>query len=433
MPLLDRGLNLKRIKLLSFVAALSLAQAVSAADDRRPAEWASRATQAISEGNKNLAIYYYTQALLRDPSQVRWREWVAQAHMDRGDTADALRHAKLVLKAQPANARAKAIVEKLSKAVTSSTGSEDDLAKAEKAATTLPFPDKSSMVLPAGSAAWVVGNPADHVQAINGYNQSTAKSQQIRYIFIECGKIAINSGKVSLQFDPQPALQLAENLIGDVWVMPLIGGRSRGADRVSQAEWERVGRQVAQVAEQERRIAGIYFEVEPLKSALNPLFAFTKKHTSKPVAAGGIGWDPLAFKYTDFLVLKAFGYSTDMKIQSGQLRSNSTAFLKDARVMEGKGFIGLPGVAATQEYEEKTSSPGKDGLRSGKTMNAYFSNGLGWVRRALVESDPAFMGIALWAFYSGDYVHGEYDAAWFKPTKLDPNILEKLKLPVERE
>jgi hypothetical protein len=428
-------LTFKQIKIYVLVGLLALAGQASSAvsDDRNPADLAQKATQAIQAGNKNLAIYYYTQALLRDPSQNRWREWVAQAHRERGDKGDALRHARLLLKADPANSRAAAIVAELSVPVTSASLAQEEAAAAEKAASLVPFPDKTRMVLPKGVAAWVVGNPVEQVQTINQYNASAPKSQQIRYLFIECGEVGINNGKLSLQFDPEPALQLVEVLIGDVWVMPLISGNSRGAGKVAMAEWQRMGKLIGEKVEAERRLAGVYFEIAPLKAELNPLFAMVKQATHNPVAAGGFQWEALSFKYTDFMVLKAFGYSSDLRLQAGQLRSDTTAFLKDARVMEGKAFIGLPGVAATQEYEEKRQSPDEKGLRTGKSMNAFFSNGLGWTRRALVESDPAFMGIALWALYSGDGVHGVHDTAWYYPSKLDPDILEKLKLPVERE
>ena len=175
---------------------------------------------------------------------------------------------------------------------------------------------------------------------------------------------------------------------------------------------------------------GLILDLAPQTQVLDALFARVKLHTLKPVAAAATVWDAQLFKITDFVVLKAFDHALSPADYASAIQDQIGAFLRDARDDGGKAH-GRPARPATrQEYESKAESASAAPQDSGHKMQEYFDAGRKAVGGAVIDNDPAYLGIGVWAMQPDGPLHGPQDQAWYQPTVISPALWDSFKLPV---
>ncbi len=411
---------------------------------------AALGAQSTAGGHQTLAIYYYLQALEKQPGRNDWRLWVAQALQKRGNDEAALEQARRVLSSQPANAKALAIVEELTRVKPVKSAAQIEKEEDAIAVSSVPFPEKSAELLPKALGAWIVGNPSSAVQKINAHNLGVPKSQQFYYFFVDGGSIGGNADKLALSFDAAPAIALSDSIAGDSMVFPVITGLTRAMAKAGKGEWERIAQEIAAKLESDKRISGVLFDIKPHESMLHFMYASVKKLTRKPVMA--VGGERLTFKYVDVGVFKCFDFPSlgedplepgpernplaatipDIRIYAGNVDSGAGQFLKNARANGGKALIGIPLIATSHEYESVAKSAGGEKIQSGLRMDMYIGNAVGWVEHAVQVNDDAFLGLAIWAIHPEGGVHRSGDKSWYFPSVLSEEQWQRLKTPLIR-
>lgn len=392
---------------------------------------AQSAKQALSSGNEDLAIYYYHRAVQMQPKQLALHVWLAEALLKRGNIDQALEAAKAALAIKKDEPRAKAVVDEVLRPTPTPTP-----VSIEADAVAVPFPQPSEDGLPKGLAVWVFGPAAPAAKLLNEHSQSVSMSQRFATVFVPCGELVFKNGVASLEIDLKPALELAEQLIGDVRILPVIKGNSRGANNLTPAEWDRIGALIASKVDSDSRIAGVQFDVQPQRYSLFGLYAGVKNHTRKPVTAVVRDWHKLIFKYVDAVVLQAFGRAGDIQGYKGAATAVINGFLRDARSMDGQGIIGLPAAAATEEFETRTTvggaNPPADAriVATGVAMDQFLDEGLFAVQAAIQINDPAFLGVAIWAVHPEGGIRPSLEPLWYHPSLISDKIWQRLRLPL---
>lgn len=444
-----------KLKFVLFLSlALTLAGLRGATSGPTSTQLVASAKRAVSEGNKNLAIYYYLEALKQEPARVDWRLMVAQALQKRGNDPQALAEARTILKYQPANAAALAMVADLTKVKRVKTKAEIEAEEETFAINSVPFPDKSLESLPRALAAWVMGEPALAIEKINAHNLSVAKTQQIYYFFVPAGELAVNGHKLALSFDVSKALALFDGLNTDARVFPIIKGASRNIAKIPPEEWLRVAQEIGSKVEAEAHLGGVMFDISPHQDVLHLLYASVKKSTKKPLFA--VGGGRLTFKYTDVGVAKCFDFGNsynsvagmqsstlaqgayqesqlaipNMEAYAGSVEATVNQVLKNARAMGGKVLIGVPFIATQYEYASRASSSAGEQKSAGVKMDQYISNAIGWTESNVQVNDDAFLGLAIWAIHPDGGVHIEPDPHWYFPSLISPELWERMKHPL---
>lgn len=410
------------------IASLFLAGPGVCAEGPTAAEFTASAKSALAGGNKDLAIYYFRRAVKLEPQQLEARVWLAQALLKRGNIDQAADEARAVLAMQKGHAEAQAVLDAIRKPSPTPTP-----VPIEADVASVPFPQPSDDALPKGLAAWVFGPATPAAKQLNEYSQSVPMSQRFSMVFVPAGELVIKDGKVSLQFDTKLALEMAEKLIGDVRVLPVIKGNSRGATQVGAEEWDRVGAQIAAALEADTRLGGLQFDVQPQMPQLFGLYAATKNHTRKPVTAVVKDWHKLIFKYVDAVVLQGFGRASALQDYAGAVKAVINLFLQDARAMDGKAIIGLPAAAAIVEFELRSDKAGaatQGGIATGVSMDQYFKEGVFAVQSTVIVNDPAFLAIAIWAIHPEGGIRPNLEARWYFPSLISEKIWQRLQLPL---
>ncbi len=436
--------------LIFFAAAPGFGAAPEGVDLSGPtaAELNTLAGKARAAGNNDLAIYYVRQALLRAPENIGWRLWLAQTLQKRGHDEMALEEAGKVLDRDPGNAGAAAVIAAIKKPKIVKSAEEMAKEQEDAAIEAVPFPEKSTVSLPKANGAWVFGDTTGAADRINTHNLAVPKEQQIYYFFIPGGELGIEGSKLSLKFDTAPAMALSDALAGDSMVMPVIHGLSRGSLKVTAAEWQRVGAEIAAKVEGDKRIAGVVFDIEPHVDVLHLLYASVKKGTQKPVLA--IGPDRLTFKYVDAAILKCFNFGAnfrdsgqsladnrtgaipDLGVYAGNVGSSAGVFMRNARAMGGKVFIGMPFSATTHEFEFSSASQDGPQTPSRVKMGDYVVNALLWTEHEVQVNDETFLGVAIWAIRPTGGVNIPPDPGWYFPSLISSELWERLKFPLIR-
>ncbi len=408
------------------------------------------AAKTAQAGNQNLAIYYYRQALLQEPGRADWRFWVAQALAKRGNTELALDEARAVLAGQPGHSQALALVAELTKPVVVKSQEQVEKEEEDQAIASVPFPTLSEERLPRVLAAWILGDPAEASEKVNTHNLAASKSQQINVLFVPAGTLDIENGKVLLSLDTAACLAVADAMAQDVRIFPWIRGKSRGWQKVSQAEWAKAGAALAAKAESDSRLAGLFLDVDPHVTVLHLLYAETKKGTQKILmAAGG---ERMTFKYVDIGVARCFGYggervtlrrqedgrammeegavAPDLRVYAGNVEATAGGFLRNARSMGGQAILGVPFTATAQEHEARAESPEGTRVPVSVKMEDYVANGLGWVEASVQVNDNAFLGLAIWAIMPEGGYNPPGDLLFYFPSAISPGQWQRLKLPL---
>jgi hypothetical protein len=447
----------RRVILIFGVLALGLAVLTRAAVEPSATELASLAARAISTGNNNLAIYYYQEALKRQPGRIDWRVWVAEALQKRGNDELALEEARKVIDKQPGNARAQAVIAELTKPVIIKSKEQEQKEEEEQAVTSVPFPEKSTEILPQALGAWIEGDTLQAAEVVNKHNLSVSKAQQIYYFFVPAGELVVEGKKLLLTFDPAQALSLFSAVNTDSRIIPVIRGSSTNINKVLPSEFTRVAAEVAAKVDAENRLSGVMFDFAYHDIRLHQLYASFKKATKKPLFA--VGGDRLTFKYIDVGVLKCFGFGInydpsapqtinqrtrtlangkkvnnmaipDIKVFNGNVDSNAGQYLKNARANGGKALIGLPFIATSSEFESWSEASGGAQNPSGVRMNDYISNAIAWTEKSVQVRDEAFLGLAIWAIHPDGGVQMKPDPNWYYPSLISQDWWERMKKPL---
>jgi hypothetical protein len=403
---------------------------------------AKQASQAVQAGNKNLAIYYYRQALAKEPAHLEWRLWVAEALLKRGNLNDAEAEAREALKLDAANARALKVIQ-VATAPPPKPKSKEEQEREEEAiaVSSVPFPEPSTVSLPKAMAAWVEGDVVAAAEKINTHNRSVSKSQQFYYFFVDSGTLAYDGGQLQLGLDLQPAIGLSERIQGDSFVIPTIKGQSRLLGKASRPEWERVAAQIAAKIEADSHVAAVLFDIEPHDSLLHFLYAGVKKGTRKPVLC--VEGDRMTFKYVDAMVARCFttknaeigAYSdvravADLGAFNSFVESVAGQYLRNARAMGGKLLVGVPAAATVGENEGRSKTQGIFEVKGKPSMLDFFTNALARVENLVMVNDDAFLGVAVWGILPpGGVKHGLF---WYHPSEISAEEWERLKTPLIR-
>ena len=77
-------------------------------------------------------------------------------------------------------------------------------------------------------------------------------------------------------------------------------------EEVPEAEWDRIGAEIAEELHGSSNIAGIHIDIEPHNPAVHKLFAAIKQHTNELVTAAVGAFEEETFKNVDLLVLMGY-------------------------------------------------------------------------------------------------------------------------------
>ena len=302
---------------------------------------AEQAKNAESQGYDSLAAHYYYHALKLSPGDTQLQAAYDRVMAKRRDTR---------------------------------------MADAAKASRVEPGP-KSEIPLARGNASWVHQDGRAAATALNSYNLAAPRAQRAKYVLASAGEITLQ-GTADLNWNADLSLILADTLLGEGRVYPVISGSSQGADAVNAAAWATLAAKLVEKIGSEDRISGLAFKFEPYSSKIFPLLAALKKKFAKPVGVALSSWDKEVFSQADFVILLA-------DESPSAARDQISAFLKDARAANGKAFISLPSKFESFEAERKVMA------------------------LSVEDDDPALLGTCV-------------------NVESEPKVWDLLKLPLER-
>lgn len=331
---------------------------------------------AENQGYFNLAAHYYYHAVKQDPNNTELLSDLARVLQKSGHLSLAEEYWQKVYDINIDDANAKSQLDLLRDPV--SRKALEDKAQGSQI---LPAGPKVSNPIEKGNAAWVKGDARTIANEINEFNNGAPHLQRIKYIFPAGGTISFFGGRAGFHWKPANAYVLADTLVGEGRVYPVISGSSMGAELMSEKDWEALGTTVAAAVENDPRISGLLLEIRPEVPQLRNLLAVIKSHSSKPIGVALEIWGKEDFDYSDFTVLHC--------VQSvSAARDQISAFLDDARGESGKAIIGFPDSPETFDDRRVV------------------------LEKSVQDDDTAYLGIGV-----------NYPA--------DPSVMTKLKIPLE--
>jgi hypothetical protein len=387
-------------------------------------ELVQNAYQAESQGYLNLAAHYYANAYRLSHHNEGILRSLARVLAKAGHNALAEERWREILSDHPTDSEALRAIAALDSrsaeaAVAAEQGGGDDK---------LQLPTKADMLWTKGHGAWVYGDARTWIKPLNDYNLSAPRTQRIKYVFPQSGSLVFNAGHAVLTWQPERSTILEDGLLGEAFVYPMIDGKSPGVASISEAEWARVGKEIADKMNADDHISGLQFDIEPEDSKLHALYAAVKRNTTKPVGAAVSIWEPNTFKYLDFVVLMAYDYATPVPDYLARARDQVRAFLRDAHNANTKVLIGAPAIATHHEYEGYSSDPTKAPVGTSYKMAQYVDALRSAVSESLDMDDASFLGLCIWALMPDGGLHKPGDQMWYYPTTVDPKLLESFKL-----